>query len=265
MISISTPRYKEMLKKINFWNHPVNNVIEYRKIFFPISILQCLLAQSASAEVRRRFKFEANIFEEIKTNIEFQTAFIDSYVAANIKYFELIKSRIPLNCSRLLDIGCGIGLLDLLIYRSINGKKPKLFLFDKSVEQAALSKGGIAPTGFNEYYVFTASLEETAKFLRLNGVADSDIVLCEVGAWTICNGAPFDLIFSRKSWGFHYPLMEYLAEVSLSLSKNGVVITDIRSGRGGEVLLHEYFENISVLEQSKKSSLIMAKTSRVRP
>jgi SAM-dependent methyltransferase len=251
-----------MLNKLNFFNRQVNTVIEHGKILFPISILQCLLAQSASAEVRRRYEFEANIFEEIKTNTEFQTAFIDSYVQANLKYFELIKSQIPADCCRLLDIGCGIGLLDLLIYRNIRGKKPKLFLFDKSVEQTALSKTDIAPTGFNEHYVFTASLGETAKFLRLNGVADSDIVLCEVGAWAICNGGPFDLIFSRKSWGFHYPLMEYLAEVSLSLSEHGVVIMDVRSGHGGEALLHEYFDNISVLEQGNKSSLIMAQTTR---
>lgn len=252
-----------MLSKLLFWKRPVDPVIEHEGIFFPLSTLQVLLAQSASSEVRRRFKSEGNVFETISVNREFQRAFIDSYMQANLNYFQVIKPQIPSDCGRVLDIGCGVGLLDLLIYRSAQGKKPKLFLFDKSVDASDFSMVGIAPTGFNERYVFTASLEQSARFLRLNGVSDDDIVLCEVGAWNIRDGGPFDLIFSRKSWGFHYPLTEYLAEVARSLSKHGVVITDVRAGQGGEALLHEYFDHVGVLEQGSKSALMIAYASKV--
>lgn len=254
-----------MLNRLLFWKRPVDPVIEYEGIIFPISTLQILLAQSASAEVRRRFESEGNVFETIKVNREFQRAFIDSYMQANRNYFQLIKPQIPADYGRVLDIGCGVGLLDLLIYRSAEGKKPKLFLFDKSVDPAAFSTAGIAPTGFNERYVFTASLEQSARFLRLNGVAGDDIVLCEVGAWNIRDGAPFDLIFSRKSWGFHYPLAEYLAEVARSLGNHGVVITDVRAGQGGEALLQEHFGHVCVLEQGGKSALMLAQAPIVRP
>ena len=254
-----------MLSKLLFWKRPVDPVIQHKGIYFPVSIMQILLAQSAAAEVRRRFESKGNVFELIKVNRQFQRAIIDSYLHANLSYFHVIKPRIPAECDRVLDIGCGIGLLDLLIYRSAEGKKPKLFLFDKSVDPAVFATAGIAPTGFNEHYVFTASLEQSAKFLRLNGVADDDIMLCEVGAWNIRDGGLFDLIFSRKSWGFHYSLAEYLTEVAESLSKHGVVITDVRTGQGGEKLLDEHFDHVGVLEHGSKSALMIAQASRVLP
>jgi hypothetical protein len=120
-----------MLSRLLFWKRPVDPFIEHQGIFFPVSILQVLLVQSASAEVRRRFKSEGNV----------------------------------------------------------------------------------------------------------------------------------DLIFSRKSWGFHYPLTEYLAEVARSLSKHGVVIPDVRAGQG-KALFHEYFHHFGVLEQGSKSSLMIASAVR---
>jgi SAM-dependent methyltransferase len=234
-------------------------MVAYEDLLFPASTLQILLAQSASAEVRRRFEPQGNVFDLIKSNHEFQHEFIDSYMKTNLKFFHAIWPHIPERCHKVLDIGCGIGLLDLLIYRNTSGGKPDLYLFDKSVDLTALSSTSIAPTGFNDRYVFTASLDQSARFLKLNGVADQHIHLCEVGAWRIADGAPFDLVFSRKSWGFHYPLSEYLDEVVSSVSQHGAVITDVRANQEGEGMLQASFRQVDVLEQGSKSSLMMAK------
>lgn len=125
-------------------------------------------------------------------------------------------------------------------------------------------KTGIAPTGFNDQYVFTASLELAAKFLVLNGVAPQDIHLCEVDAWKIQDGAPFDLVISRKSWGFHYPIEEYLEDVVGSLGRKAVVIADVRSDQGGEAKLSESFNNLGVIKTGRKSSLMIASDSRIQ-
>ena len=233
--------------------------IEHEGIVFSIAALRILLAQSASAEVRRRFESEGSVFETIATNAEFQHAFLGSYVRANAGYFAALCAQMPAPCRRILDIGCGLGLLDLLLYRAARGAKPELFLFDKSVVPEALMTAPIAPTGFNDSYVFTASLQEAATFLERNGVARHDIRTCEVGTWTIPAGAPFDLVFSRKSWGFHYPLSQYLDEVAASVSAQGVVITDVRAGTGGEDLLRRYFADVRVLLTGSKSALVAAR------
>lgn len=237
-------------------------VIDFEGIRFPEAVLHVLLAQSASAEVRRRYEGEGDVFRTILVDKTFQRDFIGSYLQANVGFFDAIAAQVPTDCRRILDIGCGIGLIDLLLYRrqvSQGSNRPMLYLFDKSVDAASLAKGGIAPTGFNDRYVFTASLALTARFLQLNGVAEQDIRLCEVGAWNIRDGAPFDVVFSRKSWGFHYPLAEYLDEVRDSLSPSGVAITDVRGGQGGEALMDTCFNDVRVLQDGRKSALIMAR------
>lgn len=252
----------EMLSKLFFWKRSNDPVVEHEGVLFPLLILRILLAQSASTEVRRRFEPEGNVFDTIMVNRKFQQEFLDSYMQANLNFFQAIKPHIQANCRRVLDIGCGIGLLDLLIYRAAEGQKPKLYLFDKTVDMAPSSISDLAPAGFKNRYVFTASLKQSAHFLRLNGVAEDDINLCEVGDWNVRDGAPFDLVFSRKSWGFHYPLQEYLDEVAESMGEQGVVMTDVRAEQGGEAQMKWRFGQVDVLDQGKKSALIIARNPK---
>lgn len=234
-------------------------VVEHEGLLFPLWSLHVLLAQGAAAEVRRRFERAGSVFETIATDRDFQQAFLASYVGANRAVFAAIQAQMPPGCRRVLDIGCGLGLIDLLLYRAVEHDKPRFYLLDKSVEVASLANSPIAPTGFNELYVFTASLQQSAAFLELNGVAAADIQLCEVGDWQIPSGAPFDLVFSRKSWGFHYPLSEYLDDVALAVAPHGVVITDVRAGTGGEQQLLRRFAEVGVLLKSGKSALVAAR------
>ncbi len=196
-------------------------VVEYEGIKFPMRVLHVLLAQSAAAEVRRRYEGLGDVFETIAINPDFQQDFLNSYYKANFDFFNTIKSHIPSDCRRGLDIGCGIGLIDIFIYREFARRKPELCLYDKSIDLSQLNSESIAPTGFNEKYVFTASLELTKQYLLINDVDEQDIKLYEVGKWDIREAGPIDLVISRKSWGFYYSIGEYLDEVALSLRPRG--------------------------------------------
>lgn len=255
-----------LLRRWAFWRSPrardAEAVIEHRGILFPAPVLWVLLAQSASAEIRRRYESQGDVFDLILVHREFQQVFLDSYLRANELYFDAIRGDLPVSGGRVLDIGSGIGLLDLMIYRHAGPAKPQLYLLDKSVDVQKLSTERIAPTGFNERYVFTGSMQLASRFLQLNGVAEQDIHPCEVGRWNIPQGAPFDLVFSRKSWGFHYPLGEYLDDVRASLTTQGCLITDVRAGQGGEALIAASFSEVDVLQQGTKSSLVRARMPR---
>jgi SAM-dependent methyltransferase len=252
-----------MLKRLAFWNARSEPVVEHQGVRFPAPVLWVLLAQGASAEVRRRYEGQGNVFDRILEDRDFQTAFLESYWKANHDYFTAIRPHLPSHGGRILDIGAGIGLLDLLIYRQAATAKPTLFLLDQSVDVQQLPHASIAPTGFNEKYVFTASMAVTSNFLQLNGVAEADLRLCEADSWRIPQGAPFDLIFSRKSWGFHYPLSEYLHDAVRCLSAQGCVITDIRANQGAEELIEREFGEMKVLQQGSKSALMLARQRRI--
>ncbi|WLG97381.1 hypothetical protein [Pseudomonas sp. FP198] len=234
-----------------------NEAIEFQGLKYPMAALQVLLAQSASAEVRRKYEREGeDIFEILKGNEEFQTAFLDSVVTASKAYVKNVLPYLPEKCTNILDIGCGIGLVPLLIHNYLQGEKPKLYLFDQSVDMKSLTPADIAPTGFNETYKFTASLEITKQFLLLNGVEEKNIALCEVGAWSLEGAGPFDCVISRKSWGFHYPIDEYLGAVSKELSSTGIVITDVRRGQQGIEKMQAVLSDVAVISEEKKSDLV---------
>lgn len=239
-----------------------NGYVEFRGLKYPMTALKVLLAQSAAAEVRRKYERDGeDIFEILKGNREFQEAFLDSVVTASELYVNNIASHLPRECSAILDIGCGIGLVPLLIHNSLQGEKPALYLFDQSVDINNLTGTDIAPTGFNEIYKFSASLDVTKHFLVLNGVDERNIVLCEVGVWDLDSAGPFDCVISRKSWGFHYPIDEYLNSVSKRIQPAGVVITDVRRGQGGIEKMEAVFGSVSILSAEKKSDLVLARHS----
>lgn len=237
-----------------------NETIEFQGLKYPMAALQVLLAQSASAEVRRKYEREGeDIFEILRGNEEFQAAFLDSVVTASKAYVSNVLPYVPEGCANILDIGCGIGLVPLLIHNFLQAEKPMLYLFDQSVDMKSVTSADIAPTGFNETYKFTASLEITKQFLLLNGVEEKNIVLCEVGAWSIDSSGPFDFVISRKSWGFHYPIDEYLNAVSKRLSPTGVVITDVRRGQGGIEKMEAVLSDVMVISEEKKSDLVLGR------
>lgn len=233
-------------------------LVEFGGYKFPTTALNVLLAQSAAAEVRRRYENpNEDIFKTIKISSSFQQEFLESYIAANTLFYNDIKQYVPEGSRRILDIGCGIGLIPLLLYVESRHNKPSLFLFDKSVDIQDFSKSDIASTGFNKKYEFTASLEVTRQFLKINGVRENDINPCEVGKWSVSNASPLDLVISRRSWGFHYPIEEYLDEVAISMRPGAVVITDLRHGRAGEQTFRNRFQKVSIIRQGAKSNLVM--------
>ena len=236
-----------------------NNVVEFKGLKFPVSALHILLAQSAAAEVRRRYESDdANLYELIETNQKFQEEFLDSFVSACTLYFDNIKQQLPTTCHQILDIGCGLGVISLLIYNNYKDDKPILYMYDQSSDIYSSPKAVIAPGGYHEGYQFTASLEITKEFLILNGVSADHIVLCEVGEWEIDQAAPLDLVVSRKSWGFHYPLDEYLEKVAASVRPGGAVITDVRRGKESLEKLKSTFSKLDILSEEKKCDLVLA-------
>lgn len=148
-----------------------------------------------------------------------------------------IIPALPKDPKFILDIGCGLGLVDLGIFHHY-GSKIAFTLIDKSMEP----KLGTQYSGFHDEYVFYNSLEYTEEFLTSNGI--ENLTIFEADSEELSKVRKQDLILSLLSCGWHYPVTAYLDYIVDKSNSNTVVILDIRSGTDGLDRMSTHFSNI---------------------
>jgi len=211
-------------------------------------IAQTLYAQSAGAElVRPLEKRGVDVFSLLASDTPFRRRYWRNYVRNIWGYFREIRRHLP-NADTLLDVGCGPAVLTFFVARHVGARD--VYLLDRSIDLAKLRERGRARGGFHDEYVFTAALLAAKELLLKNGFS-ANIHLCEVGSWEFPRSA-IDLVISRRSWGFHYPIETYRDQVCQALRPEGVAITDNRKGTGGENVLSEAFGDYEIVVDAPK-------------
>jgi len=120
----------------------------------------------------------------------------------------------------ILDIGCGLALVDVHLARTILLDAVHLLDGDGTAAQ---------DRGFKPTMTAWADVEIGGMMMRANVPACPPV--------TIHAPRPFhlavDLIISSRSWGHHYPVSVYAESVVRSLNPGGLVVLDIRAGTSG--------------------------------
>jgi SAM-dependent methyltransferase len=125
---------------------------------------------------------------------------------------------------KIIDVGSGIGIHDLLLYQKISnqGMSAKMFLVDKDA-YINVRKGILfyePEIGYN-FYNSWAPVENAILAI---GLPRSDFMLMSPeDPWPIDS----DLIFSTYSWCWHYPPEIYLDKLLASLKIGGKLILDV--------------------------------------
>ena len=160
--------------------------------------------------------------------------------------YEIIRKHLPCDCDSLLDIGCGVGGIDVCTYRHYEPKSIDLYMLDKThIERNVFY-------GFNEKAAVYNSLLVAKELLISNGVPERRINLIEATDNNdIAIDKQVDLVISLLSWGFHYPIGLYLDSVQRILRKNGKLVVDIRKNTDGMDLLEKAFGNTQVISESQ--------------
>lgn len=152
--------------------------------------------------------------------------------------YQSIRPFLPDRCEAFLDIGAGMGGIDVAVAKHY-GYQPTACLLD----------GDAAPVVRRQDVPFSDGLT-ALDFLRSN-----DVVRARTYAPHSLPKADvaFDLIMSFASWCFHYWPQEYLEMVLRSSRKGTVVIIDVRIARPAwlEVLV-KHFGKYRVAHESKK-------------
>lgn len=175
---------------------------------------------------------------------------IQEYDQVNRGWWEEIKPHLPAKAGLVLDIGCGLGGIDELVYGHYSRFGPvELYLADRDYVSAEITYD------FAQESAAYNSLALTQAFLIGRGVPKEAIHTVDVDKAGLPTEVSFDLILSFLSWGFHFPVETYLDYAKEHLKPGGVLLLDSRTGMEADRLLGEHFSAEVVYQDSKVSRI----------
>ena len=193
--------------------------------------------------------------EKVKEYIRYQRTnrSPEEYMRILRNEFRVMKPYLTQSIRKVLDIGCGLGSINILINRYLPNIE-MFHLLDRSLVEDGKLFGGWGHEG-----VFYNSLEVAKEFLISNGVSNDKLHILEANEERIIDieDHSVDLLISLLSWGFHYPLDYYLDEVERVTSDSCLWVLDIRKYSNQEKTLKDRGYDLEILEESNKRNRYM--------
>ena len=187
-------------------------------------------------------------FFSSKIKTEFEKDIVNEY--------SIIKKYLPKSAGSILDIGCGVAGIDILLSHHYKNKID-IFLIDKTKVDKKVHYD------YEKSGSFYNSLQISKSLLEINGVDTNKIHLQEaIENNEIKFNQGFDIVISLISWGFHYPVSAYLFEVYRKMNKNGILLLDIRKNANGEKEIEKRFGNYQIIFQTKKYMRVFTKKNK---
>ena len=159
------------------------------------------------------------------------------------KEIELIKNYLPKKAENIMDIGCGLGIINIFLNKIYNNQ-PNFFLLDKN----RIDK--VIKYGFSSDYESYNDLKETRNLLINNDIRPSSINTFDVEK-DFKIDAKIDLVISLKSMGYHYPIDQYLRLFQTCCNENTSFIFDVSEGYYNERLFKKHFESVDIIYEEK--------------
>ena len=159
------------------------------------------------------------------------------------KEIELIKNYLPKKAENIMDIGCGLGIINIFLDKIYNNQ-PNFFLLDKN----RIDK--VIKYGFSSNYESYNDLKETRNLLINNDILPSSINTFDVEK-DFQIDTKIDLVISLKSMGYHYPIDQYLRLFQTCCDENTSFIFDVSEGYYNESLFKKHFESVDIIYEEK--------------
>lgn len=172
--------------------------------------------------------------------IEDRAEFEAAYNKGLQELFEVILPHIPVEMKSSLDIGSGMGGIDILLNKKF---EQDVYLLDAKQTPPLCEKHD---KPFN-------SFKEALKFFHANAADFSGYFDADNEETRSQQKRKFDLIISVGSYCFHYSPEFYLDFVKASSHKDTVLIFDVRNRHTDWLeILRENFTEVAVLVESEK-------------
>ena len=165
-----------------------------------------------------------------------------------LKEFNTFKNFLPNSVNTIMDIGCGLGIINIYLNNFFK-KKPTFFLMDKNRIDKKINYG------FSSNYESYNDLNETKNILLENDVDSERIYLFDVEKQFQIN-KKMDLVISLKSMGYHYPINTYIELFKNCCTKDTVFIYDISDNQYDENYLKTIFDNVKIIYEEKTNNIL---------
>ena len=178
----------------------------------------------------------------------------ERYTEEMLSEYAELRPHLPSQAKAILDIGCGIGGMDAVLYSHYRQSSP-------SVQVHLLDKEGTSEVyyGFRDDAAFYNSLDLARAFLVANGVPDDQVKTFDVSRTGFPAGHRYDLVVSLLSWGHHYPVSTYLNEVHYALTDDGVLIMDVRRASNGLAELSQRMASVEEINAGRVTVRVCAR------
>ena len=155
------------------------------------------------------------------------------------KEIETFKRFLPNRVSNIMDVGCGLGIIDIFLDR-IYRNQANFYLLDKNQIDNKIKYG------FSSDYESYNDLNETKKILLNNGLENNRINILDVGQ-DINIDKKIDLVISLKSMGYHYPFENYIQLFKTCCNKDTTFIFDVATSQYKPFFFEKYFEEVQTV------------------
>lgn len=143
---------------------------------------------------------------------------------------------------RILDVGCGIGTIDLFLYQYLNN--PDIFLVDEDAH-TTLDSNDLKRIYYSTDHPFYNSWEPLVDAIKTTGLNKNKFHLLNTKTdWP----DDLDFIMSNFSWCWHYPVEVYMDKVIKSLKNTGKLLLTVR--------LTDEFDTVSYISELLNSTPI---------
>ena len=154
---------------------------------------------------------------------------------------EAIKDYLPKNVENIMDIGCGLGIINIYLNQIYNNQ-PNFFLLDKNRIDKEIKYG------FSSEYESYNDLNQTKNLLLNNNINSLHTIDVEKD---IKIENKIDLVISLKSMGYHYPIDQYLRLFRTCCDDDTCFIFDVSEGYYNASLLKKYFDVVDIIYEEK--------------
>ena len=165
-----------------------------------------------------------------------------------LKELNTFKNFLPNSVNTIMDIGCGLGIINIYLNKFFE-KKPIFFLLDKNRIDRKIKYG------FSINYESYNDLNETKNILLGNEIDSDCIYLFDVEKQFQIN-KKIDLVISLKSMGYHYPINSYIELFRNCCTKNTVFIYDIGENQYDENYIKTIFDDVKIIYEENTNNVL---------